>query len=109
VTARVELVEFPDAPLDLELSARDVGRPLAQRPLQVVDLDESLNLLALSRLCEVPCQAQHLVAIGVLLRLLPGCLPATCFPRVPPTLHLLERSGLHGSFVPSEQGKPTSP
>ena len=87
MTARVELVQLPDAPLDLELSARDVGRPLAQCPLQVVDLDESLNLLALARLCEVPRQAQHLVAIGVLLRLLPGCLPAARFPRVPPTLH----------------------
>jgi hypothetical protein len=68
VTARVELVQLPDAPLDLELSARDIGRPLAQCPLQVVDLDESLNLLALA-LRQVPRRALYLVPIGVL----PGC------------------------------------
>jgi hypothetical protein len=80
VTTRVDLIQFPDTPLDLEFSARDVGRPLAQRPLQVVDLNESLNLLALARLGEVPRQAQHFVAISVVLRLLPGCLPAAYFP-----------------------------
>jgi hypothetical protein len=80
VTARVHLFQFPGTPLDLELSARDVGGSLAQRPLQVVDLDESLDLLALPRLREVSREAQHLIAIGVLLRLLPSRLPAASFP-----------------------------
>ena len=83
MTARVDLVQFPDASLDLELAARDVGRPLAQRALQVLDLDQGLDGLALPRLGKLPSEAQYLVAVGVLLRLLPGRLPADRFPRVP--------------------------
>ena len=86
MTARVDLVQLAGAPLDLELSARDVGRPLAQRALQVLDLDEGLDGLALPRLGKLPSEAQYLVAVGVL-RLLPGRLPTGRFPRIPPRLH----------------------
>ena len=83
MTARVDLFQLAGAPLDLELSARDVRSPLPQRALQVFDLDQGLDGLALTRLGKLPSEAQNLVAVGLLLRLLPGRLPADRFPRVP--------------------------
>src|SRR5204862_5153692 len=81
------------------------SRPFAQRPFQIFDLKEGLDVLALSGLGQLPGEAPDLIAVGVLLRLLPGRLPADRFPRVPPRLHAAERSALGGWFVPSEQGK----
>ena len=101
----IELIQLPRAPLYLELPARDIRRALAQRTLQVFDLELSLDVLTLASLGELPGKAEHLIAIGILLRLLPGCLPADRFPRVPPRPHVPERSALRGWFGLSEQGK----
>src|SRR6266566_4844346 len=84
----IELIQLPRAPLYLELPARDIRRALAQRTLQVFDLELSLDVLTLASLGQ-----------------LPGCLPADRFPRVPPRPHVPERSALRGWFGPSEQGK----
>ena len=72
MAARIDLLQFPDTPLDLELAACNIGRSLAQRALQVVNLDEGLDILAFPSLGEMPRQAQDLLAVGVLLRLLPA-------------------------------------
>jgi hypothetical protein len=103
--ACVELLQLSGASLYFELSARDDGRPFAQCALQILDLEEGLDVLALSSLGQVPGKAQDLVAVGVLFRLLPGRLPPDRFPRVPLRRHVLERSALPGGFDPSEQGK----
>ena len=80
MTACVDRVQLPSAPLDLELSARDVGRPFAECAFQVLDLNQGLDGLALPCLREAPGKAPNFVAVGILLRLLPGCLPPNRFP-----------------------------
>jgi len=53
----VEVIQLPDAPLHLELSTRDVARSFAQRSLQILDLEEGFDVLALSRLRQLPSKA----------------------------------------------------
>ena len=104
VQPRVECLEVPASPLDLELATGHVGRALAEGALQLFQLDELLCALVLALLGQPPREAEQLLAVWVL-RLLPRGLPADGLPGVFGSLHSTERSVLGGEFGRSEQGK----
>jgi hypothetical protein len=105
VQARVEFFELLRPAFDVELATRDVGGPLAEGALEVLQLDELRGALLLMLLGEPARETQQLLPAGIILRLLPGSFPPERLPGIPLLLHSLERSATRGGFGRSEQGK----
>ena len=75
VQARVELFELLRPAFDVELATRNVGGPLAEGALEVLQLDELRGALLFSLLGEPAREAEQLLPAGVVLRVLPGSFP----------------------------------
>src|SRR5262249_20323380 len=78
---RLLLVEVARPPLDLELPARDVGGALAERALQILELDEVLAALSFALRRQPARELQHLLAARL------AVLPAGVLPGVFGPLH----------------------
>src|SRR5437773_5739715 len=98
------LVEFLRAPFDLELAPHDIGRALAERAFQLLDLDKLFRVQPLPLLREPAGKPEHRLALG-LVRLLPRGLPAARLPGILVGGHAAERSAPRAQFERSLQGK----